>query len=371
MRARRYDRTGMASWAPLLRAETLALLADSLPQLVWTSDAAGTVDYYNSRLTDYGRTDSADGIRWQPLVHPDDLAGTERAWAEASEAVQPYEFEHRMLMADGTYRWHLSRALPLRDEHGTVLKWFGTATDVHERRVQAERNLETSLVLQRALLPDSLPTSSGAVLAARYHPSSDAFEVGGDWYDATIVEGGLHLVIGDVAGTGPEAAAVMGAARHCIASSLRAGRSPAAALSDTSDYLHSLGHDFVTCAVVTVAADGATIEQVSAGHLPPLLVTAGTTSFAGAAIGRPLGTDDGAVYEATRRDASDIDQIVLFTDGLVERRHEPIDDSLERLRATVADISNLGAEDLCDALLERHAADAGDDVAVLVADLRE
>ena len=120
---------------------------------------------------------------------------------------------------------------------------------------------------------------------------------------------------------------------------------------------------------MTVAADRAAIEHVSAGHLPPILVTGGEPTFAGTTVGRPLGTDAGATYVAARLDGAGVDRIVMFTDGLVERRHEPIDGSLDALRRTVAASAGLGAEELCDVLLERHAADAGDDIALLVADL--
>jgi PAS domain S-box-containing protein len=116
-------------------------LADAMPQLVWTSNADGAVDYYNSRIADYGGlTRSEGGIwNWQPLIHPDDLESTAAAWQAAAGSGQNYASEHRMKMSDGTFRWHLSQARPARDADGRIVKWYGTATDIHEQK-QAEQD---------------------------------------------------------------------------------------------------------------------------------------------------------------------------------------------------------------------------------------
>lgn len=114
-------------------------LADSLPQLVWIANSEGALDYYNQRVSEYGgATRPADGRwQWELLLHPDDLEPTLAAWQAAAANKQPYSFEHRLCMADGSYRWHLSRAMPIRDNNGAV-KWFGTATDIHDLRLAQE-----------------------------------------------------------------------------------------------------------------------------------------------------------------------------------------------------------------------------------------
>jgi|GEM_PF-3634811 len=114
-------------------------LADSLPQLVWISNSEGVLDYYNQRVSEYsGATRTLEGgWRWEPLLHPDDLEPTLAAWQAAAASEQAYSFEHRMCMADGSYRWHLSRAVPIRNNTGTI-KWFGTATDIHDLRLAQE-----------------------------------------------------------------------------------------------------------------------------------------------------------------------------------------------------------------------------------------
>jgi PAS domain S-box-containing protein len=114
--------------------ERFRRLADAMPQLVWTALPDGTVDYYNSRAREYaGVTRAADGTwTWQVVLHPADREATLRAWERAVATGQPYECEHRVRMADGRFRWHLSRGMPVKDGAGRVVRWFGTATDVHE-----------------------------------------------------------------------------------------------------------------------------------------------------------------------------------------------------------------------------------------------
>jgi PAS domain S-box-containing protein len=128
-------------------------LANSMPQLVWTASSDGKVDYYNSRVSEYGGASTLpDGEqKWEPLLHPDDLELTRAAWQHAAAAEQPYSFEHRMQMADGSYRWHLSRALPVRGEAGGIMKWFGTATDIHALRETQEAYHESQEMLMLAM----------------------------------------------------------------------------------------------------------------------------------------------------------------------------------------------------------------------------
>jgi PAS domain S-box-containing protein len=112
-------------------------LANSMPQLVWTSNSAGQVDYYNERADEYeGFKKETDGHwNWQPGLHPDDLDATIRTWRAAVENKQLYTCEHRVRMKDGSYRWHLSRALPVLHDNGEVKRWYGTATNIHEYKL--------------------------------------------------------------------------------------------------------------------------------------------------------------------------------------------------------------------------------------------
>ena len=117
-------------------------LANTLPQLAWTADAEGVVDYYNERHREFrGFSRGDDGTwTWRPVLHPEDVARTARAWAEAVRTGADYEIEHRVQRTGGEFRWYLSRATPLRDDAGQVVRWYGTATDI-EAQKRAEARL--------------------------------------------------------------------------------------------------------------------------------------------------------------------------------------------------------------------------------------
>lgn len=127
-------------------------LADAMPHLVWTANATGVVDYYNIRIYDYDPVvwQSPAGFDWQCFLHPDDLARTLATWQIAVERGEPYSCEHRLRMADGRWRWHLSRAVPQRTVDNRV-RWYGTATDIHERKL-AEEALQQSNTMLNAVL---------------------------------------------------------------------------------------------------------------------------------------------------------------------------------------------------------------------------
>lgn len=120
-------------------------LAETMPQLVWTSDAVGRVDYWNSRIAAYaGAHRSADGaFDWRALIHPDDLEATGQAWTASVATSCGFQMAHRLAMRDGSHRWHLSRAVPVAGEEGRILAWYGTATDIHDQRVAEERLAES------------------------------------------------------------------------------------------------------------------------------------------------------------------------------------------------------------------------------------
>ena len=115
-------------------------LADSMPQLVWTAKPDGKVDYFNSRISLFTTCEP-----WRPAVYEEDRSRTVEAWKGAIRTGSPYEIEHRLQIADGRYRWFLTRAVPVADEAGSVIKWYGTATDVNDRR-QAEEEREIARI---------------------------------------------------------------------------------------------------------------------------------------------------------------------------------------------------------------------------------
>lgn len=117
-------------------------LAQSMPQIVWTARPDGFLDWYNQVWYDYTGSTFERGWENDEIVHPDDMDQTYKRWNEAITTGEFYENEYRLKRKrDGMYRWHLGRAVPIKDREGRVIKWFGTDTDIHEK-TEAERILE-------------------------------------------------------------------------------------------------------------------------------------------------------------------------------------------------------------------------------------
>ena len=111
-------------------------LAEAIPQQVWTALPGGALDFVNQRVVDYFAVPREQilGAGWQDVLHPDDLPNSAKKWLHSLATGEQYETEFRLRRADGTYRWHLGRALASRDAQGRIVKWFGTNTDVDEAK---------------------------------------------------------------------------------------------------------------------------------------------------------------------------------------------------------------------------------------------
>jgi PAS domain S-box-containing protein len=144
-------------------------LAEAMPQLVWRADPGGRATYYNERWFAYTglRPAEATGSDWQSIIHPDDLPTTLARWEQAAETGGEFEMEYRFRRADGTYRWHLGRAVPVRGTDGEIESWVGTATDIDDKRraEEAQRFLvEAGEVLASSL--DYRKTLAAVAVAA-------------------------------------------------------------------------------------------------------------------------------------------------------------------------------------------------------------
>ncbi|TCO80534.1 PAS domain S-box-containing protein [Plasticicumulans lactativorans] len=135
------------------------LAIDTIPGLVWSSRADGHVDFLNQRWRDYtGLTlAQASGWGWRAAIHPDDLPRLERDWRSRLASAQPGEVEARLRRHDGAYRWFLLRAVPLCDAAGTVLKWYGTTTDIEDRKWAEALLAGEKRLLERIARGDALP----------------------------------------------------------------------------------------------------------------------------------------------------------------------------------------------------------------------
>lgn len=131
-------------------------LAEAIPQIVWTADAGGRFDYYNKRWFEYsGLTEgeSFDHDSWKHILHPDDNEAALTRWRTAVQTGEGYEIECRFRRAsDGAFRWHLCRAIPVRNPDGGVTKWFGTCTDIDDQRRSGEAMREAQKLESIGLL---------------------------------------------------------------------------------------------------------------------------------------------------------------------------------------------------------------------------
>jgi GAF domain-containing protein/anti-sigma regulatory factor (Ser/Thr protein kinase) len=228
---------------------------------------------------------------------------------------------------------------------------------------------EAAETLQRSLLPTHLPDLPGMTVAAAYQPGSSALEVGGDWYDVFPLAGGrVGLVIGDVVGRGLRAAAAMGQLRNALRAYALEDWTPAAVLERLNQLTQSTDQgDMATLVYATFDPQTAELVFASAGHPPPLVVEpGGETEYLEGGRSVPTGVVGDTAYEEARTTLGAGATLVLYTDGLVERRGTSLDDGLATLAQAAAEAAGSDVGALRDHLLVRQPPCAGDDVAVLV-----
>ncbi|WP_405689493.1 PP2C family protein-serine/threonine phosphatase [Streptomyces sp. NBC_01185] len=244
--------------------------------------------------------------------------------------------------------------------------------EVNERLRRAHaREREVALSLQSAMLPAPGPLGRhrGAV---RYQPSVGSLNVCGDWYDLAELSGGCFAVaVGDVVGHGLTAAGVMGQLRSALSAAVRVADGPAAALDALGLYARSVeGAESTTALQTVIDCDRRTVTYSSAGHPPPVLLHAdGTVEFLDRATDPPLGARFEHVPRIQAEAAfSEGSTLVLYTDGLIERRHEDIDTGLNRLADCLGRHGQADADTLADTLLAELIPQGGntDDTALVV-----
>jgi serine phosphatase RsbU (regulator of sigma subunit) len=248
------------------------------------------------------------------------------------------------------------------------------------------RQQDVAAALQRTLLPPALPKVPGVRVAAVYRPATSGINVGGDWYDLLPLSGGrLALVVGDVGGHGIDAATTMGQLRTAVRAYALEGHPPPRVLELVDAFLQQVDADaYATCLYLVLDPRTGAAEWCNAGHPGPLLVAAAggsdpaqhatvvrdlTDAGRVAALGAPL--PPGARSAVGRGVLPPGSRLLLFTDGLVERRGESLDAGLERLAATAALRSSLALDRWCDELVAAQLGgrEVDDDVALLAVEL--
>ncbi|SBT40926.1 SpoIIE family protein phosphatase [Micromonospora auratinigra] len=211
---------------------------------------------------------------------------------------------------------------------------------------------EAARRLQRSLLPDPQRHLPGVDVEVRYRPAERGDEVGGDWYDVFELPGHrVGLAVGDVVGHGLDAATAMGRLQRALRAAALAGGGPAEVLEALDEASRRIpGAEYATVGYAVYSPAEGTLRYACAGHPPPLLVHAGRADFLGEARSLPL-----TLARRPRTDGvlavPDGATLIWYSDGLVERRGEVIDDGLRRLAETAVRLPDPAEAGWCDALL--------------------
>jgi PAS domain S-box-containing protein len=364
-------------------------VADALKVFFMMANADGVVTSFNEAWFTYTgqphfETDAER--RWMDYMHPSDRERVLNDWIAAVEAGERViDMEYRLReAATGQYRWFRARATALCDETGRIERWVGVALDVDEER-RRHATLETLYdgartvagTMQRASLPSELPALDDVAFKALYLPSVRTMTIGGDWYDAFLLgDGSLAISIGDVQGHGVDAAVLMGKIRYSLRTiALRVGTEPsggpASILESVEGALRSEHRDASATAFLgIISPDRASMRYASAGHPPPLLVSAGEGT-AWARFGEPpLGWRFDVRRTELELPLAGVKRIILYTDGLVEAGRDIVR-GMDTLQRAADELRTMRLASVPEALVERlHATGANDDVAILAAEFR-
>ena len=241
-----------------------------------------------------------------------------------------------------------------------------------DRALLFEEQRDVAHRLQQALLAGAPPEDPRFDVAALYRPAGESLEVGGDWHDTFSVPGGkVGIAVGDVVGRGLTAASAMGQLRSAVRALAGAGLGPAQVLTHLDTFVEQVvDARYATLAYAEIDPDTGRMVFASAGHLPPLLLGPPRLYLEGGSP--PLGV----VLPGAPRGEAELalapgDGFLLYTDGLVERRREPLDDGLARLVAAAGDREGAAPAELVDALYAELLRGAGgeDDVCLLCFEL--
>ncbi|OAN51689.1 sensor histidine kinase [Sphingobium sp. TCM1] len=187
IRQQRQDAVAVADSDRMFRT-----LADTMPQMVWSTLPDGYHDYYNARWYEYTGVPvgSTDGEAWNGMFHPDDQPIAWERWRHSLATGEPYEIEYRLRHRSGDYRWTLGRALPIRDANGAITRWIGTCTEIHEQKLMMEEREMIAHELSHRI-KNIFSVIAGLIgLSARQHP--EIADVAQDLRDRILALGRAH-----------------------------------------------------------------------------------------------------------------------------------------------------------------------------------
>ncbi|MER6710998.1 MULTISPECIES: SpoIIE family protein phosphatase [unclassified Streptomyces] len=344
---------------------------------------------WNGQLFDlYGRPQSSTPVPLEELpshAHPDDGVSIRRFLRTLLHHRRPAAAAFRLQRPDGVTRHIRIVAEPVLDTDDRLLLVRGACQDIsaqhwtevalaatrdqlaHTEQQATERNRLT-LQLQHAIMP---PTQaplqvSGLQVAVRYRPAETEQLVGGDWYDAVVLPSGFVLLcVGDVAGHGIEAATSMVVLRNALRGLAVTGAGPGQLLSWLNIVAHHLTGS-VTATAVCGLYDPVrrTLRWARAGHLPPVLVRGSEAAPLPLVRGLLLGAVPEVAYEESEIQLAAGDTLLMYTDGLVERRDRPVEESLTHLLTTARTAPSTLDQQL-DRLLTYSRSDTDDDTCLV------
>ncbi|MFE2015811.1 SpoIIE family protein phosphatase [Streptomyces sp. NPDC059491] len=378
---------GLAAARAVARLQSVAPFQDSLTggDTVWAPQAYG--------ILGRDRTEAPvplSGLR--EVVHEDDADALADLLATLTERQTGAQTVLRIVLPDGTVRHVRVAAEPLIAK-GTVTGFAGVYQDVSDSRRteaaltatfdhltalhdQSEVRHQLALQLQQAIVPEvpglqELP--GGLVVAARYRPAAEEYRVGGDWYDVLELPDGKVLVaVGDIAGHGIDSVTGMVALRNAQRALAFTGHSPRRLMSWLNEVTLRTGGGTTATAVCALYDPGDHgLLWSSAGHLPMLLLRDGRARLLDPPHDILLGAVSPFAYREQRIGLRAGDTLLLYTDGLVERRHAGLDEGLALFASEVERLADHEPDRLVDELLRTATGDTDDDtsiVAVLVRD---
>ncbi len=344
---------------------------------------------WNGQLFDlYGRPRSSLPVPLEELpahAHPDDSVTIRRFLRTLLHHRRPASAAFRLQRPDGVTRHIRVVAEPVLDtddrllvvrgafqdisaQHWTEVALAATRDQLAHTEQQASERARLTLQLQHAIMPPAQAPLEmpGLQVAVRYRPAETEHLVGGDWYDAVVLPNGLVLLsVGDVAGHGIEAATSMVVLRNALRGLAVTGAGPGQLLSWLNIVAHHLT-GAVTATAVCGLYDpaGRTLRWARAGHLPPVLVRGAQAAPLPLVKGMLLGAVPEAVYEEAEVQLAAEDTLLMYTDGLVERRDRSVEESLTQLLSSVRAAPGPLDQQL-DRLLTYSRSDTDDDTCLV------
>ncbi|WP_107484178.1 PP2C family protein-serine/threonine phosphatase, partial [Streptomyces sp. NRRL B-24572] len=378
--------TGLAAARAVARLQDVAPFQDSLDggETAWSPEAYGIF----GMARDEAPVPLAElGYR----VRPDDRDALADLVTTLTERQTGGQTILRIVLPDGTVRHVRVAAEPLITE-GTVTGLAGVYQDVSDSRRteaaltatfdhltalhnQAELRHQLALQLQQAIVPEvpGLQEMPGdLVVAARYRPAAEEYRVGGDWYDVLALPSGRILVaVGDIAGHGIDAVTGMVALRNAQRALAFTGHSPRRLMGWLNEVTLRTGGGITATAVCALYdPEDRGLLWTSAGHLPMVLLRDGRARLLEPPQDLLLGAVPAYSYREQRIGLRPGDTLLLYTDGLIERRHDGLDEGVARLAADAERLAGHAPDTLVDSLLGTAVGDTDDDTSIVAVRVR-